>query len=184
MDPERYENILSKYVVKIVPMVNPDGVTIGNSRSSLIGVDLNRRWANPHCIAHPEIHFLKASMLEQKKQFGGISIFVDFHGHNKKQNCFFYGCSKASDEGMVSWTKTRLLPKIFAKNEKIFLYNYCRFQQEKSKLSTARVVVWNEMKLTNSFTLEISMYGKRFQTLLSQSKNPEGKAFERANVQK
>lgn len=140
-------------------MINPDGVTIGNSRSSLVGVDLNRRWANPHCIAHPEIHFLKGSMLENNDK---INIFCDFHGHNKKENCFFYGCNKASAEGLVSWTKTRLLPKIFAKNEKIFEYASCRFTQDKSKLSTARVVIWNELKVTNSFTCEISMYGKKF----------------------
>jgi hypothetical protein len=144
-------------------MINPDGVTIGNSRSSLVGVDLNRRWTNPHCIAHPEIYFLKETMREfYEKNRGKISIFCDFHGHNKKENCFFYGCSKASDEGMVSWTKTRLFPKIFAKNEKIFEYSDCKFQQDRSKLSTARVVVWNEMKVTNSFTCEISMYGKAF----------------------
>lgn len=129
-------------------MINVDGVTIGNSRSSFVGADLNRRWANPHCIAHPEIHFLKASMMEYNKQEcsgGRIMIFCDLHGHNKKENCFFYGCNKAVDEGMVSWTKTRLLPKIFAKNEKIFEYKYCRFHQKIYKLSTARVVVWNEM---------------------------------------
>lgn len=82
------------------------------------------------------------------------------HGHNKKENCFFYGCSKASEEVMVSWTKTRILPKIFASNEPIFDYNSCRFSETKDKLTTARVVVWNEMKVTNSFTLEISMFGK------------------------
>lgn len=65
-------------------MINSDGVTIGNSRCSLVGVDLNRRWANPHCIAHPEIHFLKEYMLEQINKGGAISIFCDFHGHNKK----------------------------------------------------------------------------------------------------
>ena len=66
-------------------MINPDGVTIGNSRSSVVGVDLNRRWANPHCIAHPEIFFLKETMMDFiKKYSGGITIFCDFHGHNKK----------------------------------------------------------------------------------------------------
>lgn len=62
--PERYEKILSNYIVKLIPMINPDGVTIGNSRSSLVGVDLNRRWTNPHCVAHPEIYFLKETMRE------------------------------------------------------------------------------------------------------------------------
>ncbi len=74
---------------------------------------------------------------------------------------------------MVSWTKTRLFPKIFAKNEKIFEYSYCKFQQDRSKLSTARAVVWNEMKVTNSFTCEISMYGKTFSQINSLSAEPK-----------
>lgn len=141
-------------------MLNVDGVTMGNSRSSLVGVDLNRRWANPNSVMHPEIYFLKLSMLDNAPR---ISIFIDLHGHNKKENCFFYGCNKAADEGMLSWTKTRLLPKIFAANEPIFDYENCRFNQDKFKLNTARVVVWNEMNVFNSFTLEISLYGKNTQ---------------------
>lgn len=61
---------------------------------------------------------------------------------------------------MLSWTKTRLLPKIFASVEQIFDFTSCRFKQDRYKLNTARVVVWNEMKVTNSFTLETSMYCK------------------------
>ena len=61
---------------------------------------------------------------------------------------------------MLSWTKTRLLPKIFAQIEEIFDYKNCRFKQDKYKLNTARVVVWNEMKVTNSFTLETSQFAK------------------------
>ena len=61
---------------------------------------------------------------------------------------------------MLSWTKTRLLPKIFASVEEMFDYTKCQFKQDKYKLNTARVVVWNEMKVTNSFTLETSMYAK------------------------
>ena len=46
-------------------------------------------------------------------------------------NCFIYGCNKAPNEGLLSWTKTRLLPKIFAKNETTFDYNKCKFSTEK-----------------------------------------------------
>jgi murein tripeptide amidase MpaA len=44
---KKYESLLACNIVKLIPMVNPDGVVIGNSRSSLAGVDLNRRWSNP-----------------------------------------------------------------------------------------------------------------------------------------
>ena len=59
---ENYDSILAKYVIKLVPMVNPDGVTMGNSRASLVGLDLNRRWAEPNSSIHPEIFFLKRRM--------------------------------------------------------------------------------------------------------------------------
>lgn len=55
----KYETLLSNYIIKVIPMVNPDGVALGNSRSSLAGVDLNRRWSNPVANIHPEIYFLK-----------------------------------------------------------------------------------------------------------------------------
>ena len=77
------------------------------------------------------------------------------------ENCFFYGCNKAPNEGLISWTKTRLLPKILASVEPIFDFKKCKFSQQKHKYNTARVVVWNDLKVTNSFTLEISMFGKQ-----------------------
>jgi hypothetical protein len=52
-----------------------------------------------------------------------------------------------------------LLPKIIAAVEPIFDFNMCKFSQEKTKYNTARVVIWNEFKVTNAFTLETSMHG-------------------------
>lgn len=60
--PKKYDNLLNNCIIKIVPMVNPDGVVIGNSRTSLSGVDLNRRWSNPSPTIHPEIYFLKLNI--------------------------------------------------------------------------------------------------------------------------
>lgn len=39
--------LLSKYELRIFPMVNVDGVIYGNFRCDLIGFDLNRCWKAP-----------------------------------------------------------------------------------------------------------------------------------------
>jgi murein tripeptide amidase MpaA len=43
-------------------MMNCDGVVIGNSRASIIGLDLNRRWTDPNAVLHPEIYAIKKLM--------------------------------------------------------------------------------------------------------------------------
>ena len=45
-----------KFVFKIVPMLNPDGVINGNYRCSLSGGDLNRRYKAPSKVLHPVIY--------------------------------------------------------------------------------------------------------------------------------
>jgi hypothetical protein len=43
------------FVFKLIPMLNPDGVAVGNYRCSLAGVDLNRCWSTPDKRLHPTI---------------------------------------------------------------------------------------------------------------------------------
>ena len=52
-------DLREKFIFKVVPMLNPDGVIYGNYRSSLLGVDLNRRWKNPSKFLHPTIYYTK-----------------------------------------------------------------------------------------------------------------------------
>ena len=47
------------FVFKIVPMLNPDGVIVGNYRCNLAGVDLNRTWDAPSRKLNPTIFYLK-----------------------------------------------------------------------------------------------------------------------------
>ena len=47
-DNEEARMLREKFIFKIIPMLNPDGVINGNYRCSLAGCDLNRRWKTPH----------------------------------------------------------------------------------------------------------------------------------------
>jgi len=147
------------YIFKIIPMLNPEGVIVGNFRCSLIGIDLNRRWDTPDEILHSQILYLKGYMKMLIEGGREILMFCDLHGHAMKNNSFVYGCNKAADGGFCSWTKVRLLPRIIATKTPMFSYNDCGFRVKPFKEGTARVVVWKEFKVTNSFTFESSFFG-------------------------
>ena len=68
-DDEEAREIRKKFVFKIIPMLNPDGVILGNTRSSLLGVDLNRRWVKPSKFLHPTIYYSKSLIKYLNKKF-------------------------------------------------------------------------------------------------------------------
>lgn len=57
---------MRKFVFKLVPMINVDGVIHGNSRSELNGSDPNRKWGAPHKIRNPIIWALKKAIEKDK----------------------------------------------------------------------------------------------------------------------
>jgi len=81
-----------KFVFKIVPMINPDGVINGNYRCSLCGSDLNRRWKTPSKTLHPVIYSIKRMVRAFAKE-REIALYCDFHGHSRRKNIFMYGNS-------------------------------------------------------------------------------------------
>jgi murein tripeptide amidase MpaA len=43
-DEQGAKDLREKFVFKIIPMLNPDGVRYGNYRCDIFGYDLNRKW--------------------------------------------------------------------------------------------------------------------------------------------
>lgn len=146
-----------QFTFKLVPMLNPDGVIIGNSRTGLEGADLNRRWSSDYSSAFPQITALKMLLRKWTAQ-GRLTLFCDLHGHAKAHNAFIYGCSK-EEEGLQGYTQARLFPRILSQVSTALNYSQCSFKVHKSKLTTARVVVWQEVGLVPSYTLEASFHG-------------------------
>ena len=160
------------FVFKVVPMLNPDGVVNGNYRCSLAGADLNRVWAEPNKRAHPTIWHAKA-MIRKLTEERETVLFCDMHGHSRKKNVFAYGCqnTKARDALMYDENgrnpvavpgklRDKIYPKILSENyPEAFSFPECSFRVQKSKESTARVVVWRELGVADSLTLEASFAG-------------------------
>lgn len=91
-EPEA-KGLRDKYVFKIIPMLNPDGVITGNYRTSLGGHDLNRQWLAPSWKVSPEIFAIK-DMIRKTLECRKVELFVDIHGHSRQKNLFIYGCSR------------------------------------------------------------------------------------------
>ncbi|GLE10376.1 hypothetical protein PINS_up022477 [Pythium insidiosum] len=90
-----------RFVFKVVPMLNPDGVIHGNYRCSLAGTDLNRRYRDPSRELHPTVHAVKALVLSLQRT-RGVSLYCDLHGHSRKKNIFLYGCVPHAPTGVTT----------------------------------------------------------------------------------
>ena len=149
-------------IIKIVPMLNPDGVIVGNYRCSLAKADLNRVYRKPSKELFPTVWHTK-QMIEsflQEKGTKDIIAYVDLHGHSRKHNIFTYGCHMPGCN-LEQLLEGRLLPwLLFQQCPEKFSFSSCKFSVHKCKESTGRVVMWR-MGIANSFTLEATFCGTK-----------------------
>ncbi len=91
-DTKTAHNLRKNIIFKIVPMINPDGVVLGNYRTGLSGRDFNREYRSPDRDIFPEVYAFKKLVTETKLVFkNNLMMFLDFHGHSTKKNVFAYG---------------------------------------------------------------------------------------------
>jgi murein tripeptide amidase MpaA len=55
-DNEMSKKLRDKFVFKIIPMINPDGVFRGHYRQDTKGLNLNRYYTNPSMATMPSIY--------------------------------------------------------------------------------------------------------------------------------
>ena len=81
-----------------IPMLNPDGVYLGNYRANLMGFDLNRHWLEPSQWAHPTIYATKNYVLEfDQSKNCELDFFIDIHAHSTLMGAFLVGCGVLAD---------------------------------------------------------------------------------------
>ncbi len=100
-------------------------------------------------------NFATKVMMRKTQDSRDILFYCDYHGHSRAKNLFMYGCSNQKADRL----KERIYPLLFSKNSENFSFNGCNFVVQKARESTARVVMWREFNLINSFTLETTFCG-------------------------
>ncbi|XP_069555112.1 BEN domain-containing protein 5-like isoform X2 [Brachyistius frenatus] len=150
--------VLRDHVIfKIVPMLNPDGVYLGNYRCSLMGFDLNRHWQDPSPWAHPTLHAVK-QLIVQMNQDPTVSLefYIDVHAHSTMLNGFMYG-NVFEDEERVQ--RQAVFPRLLCQNAPDFSFSNTSFNRDVVKAGTGRRFLGGLLDDTSyCYTLEVSFY--------------------------
>ncbi|XP_061138913.1 cytosolic carboxypeptidase 4 isoform X13 [Syngnathus typhle] len=157
------------FVFKIIPMLNPDGVINGMNRCDLNRDDLNRQWCKPDPVLCPTIYHTKGFLSYLSSIRRTPLVFCDYHGHSRKKNVFLYGCSVKEtlwQSGSTFDTAAlkenpgyRTIAKALDRIAPAFSFNSCNYLVEKSRSATARIVVWKELGVLRSYTMESTFNG-------------------------
>ncbi|XP_068168239.1 cytosolic carboxypeptidase 2 [Antennarius striatus] len=155
-DSEDARLLRDTFIFKVVPMLNPDGVIVGNYRCSLAGRDLNRNYKTLLRDSFPCVWHTR-NMVERLVAESDVVLYCDFHGHNRKSNVFMYGCNS---QGNASLTPhERIFPLMMSKNaSNKFSFKSCKFRVQKSKEGTGRIAMWR-LGIKNSYTMEATFGG-------------------------
>ena len=127
------------FVFKIIPMLNPDGVIIGNYRCSLAGLDCNRQYQKPVRHVTPTIWYSKR-VLQTFLQDRPVVMFCDFHGHSCKRNCFMYGCDSKLPLRRVA---ERMFCAMLSHNAANFTFDDCKVRTIIPSSSSSSVCPFN-----------------------------------------
>lgn len=148
-------DLLAAVELRVVPMVNVDGVVAGNFRTGLAGDDLNRKYLKPSASLHPAVAAIKrcvAGALRQEKR--RVVAFLDLHGHSTKPNVFTYGPDLAT--GDRAYPVARYFAQLLAERLDCFRLADCSWEVPASKKRTARSVMLSELGVKLAFTVEAS----------------------------
>mmetsp|Transcript_66797 Transcript_66797/g.111893 ORF Transcript_66797/g.111893 Transcript_66797/m.111893 type:complete len:439 (-) Transcript_66797:1599-2915(-) len=152
-----YAKILrNNLVFKIVPMLNPDGVFLGNYRCSSMGYDLNRHWLNPDPWAHAPILHTRKLLLELAADPNvPLDFFIDLHAHSTCTNSFVF----ANNADGCNMDQEMLFPRLLGINDRTFSVQNTKFCKDPSKLGTGRRALGEFLTVApHCYTLEVSFY--------------------------
>ncbi|CAG0906886.1 unnamed protein product [Darwinula stevensoni] len=125
-------------VFKIVPMLNPDGAFLGNYRTNVMGMDLNRQWTEPSQWAHPTVFSAKnlISDIDEDKN-ADLDFVIDLHAHTSLLGAFVYG--NIYDD-VYRYERHIVFPKMLSQVAEDYNANNCVYNRDPQKVNCARSV--------------------------------------------
>ncbi|XP_056459268.1 cytosolic carboxypeptidase 6-like [Gadus chalcogrammus] len=150
--------VLRDHVIfKIVPMLNPDGVYLGNYRCSLMGFDLNRYWQDPSPWAHPTLHAVKQLIVQMNQDPRvNLEFYIDVHAHSTMLNGFMYGNVFEEEERV---RRQAVFPRLLCHNAPDFSLSSTSFNRDSVKAGTGRRFLGGLLDDSSyCYTLEVSFY--------------------------
>jgi hypothetical protein len=189
-DDQRAAALRKHFVFKLVPNLNPDGVSRGHYRADTRGVNLNRRYRvegvpNNDPVNEPTIHASYAAVLSYFHS-GRLQLYLDLHAHASKRGCFMYGnhCETLEDQ-----IENVLWARLISINSPYFDFDGCNFSEQnmktkdkrdhgQSKEGSGRVAVYlgTGRAFPHSYTLEANYNMGRSINAVPGAANDKGKA--------
>ncbi|KAF4655215.1 Cytosolic carboxypeptidase-like protein 5 [Perkinsus olseni] len=133
-DDPRAAALRSHYDLKFVPMINPDGVHMGNYRTNSRGINLNRFYSN----AGPD-HEAVTAIVELAQGYAQrdlLHLYVDLHAHANKTGCFLFG-NALNSPLHHAWNTA--FARVMAINSPYFDLNKCNFSAKNMSKRDKRI---------------------------------------------
>ncbi|XP_072937018.1 cytosolic carboxypeptidase 6-like [Epargyreus clarus] len=144
-------------IIQVVPMVNPDGVFLGNHRSDLLGSDPNRSWNCATSYAHPAliaVNDLVTKITSEKAL--QLDFIIDVHADVSHEGVFVRGNSY---DDVYRFERHAVLPKFFAARIEAWQPDTCLYNADPNVVGSARRAL--PTGAIDAYSLLASMGGRR-----------------------
>ena len=166
-DDPRAVKLRDRFVFKMVPILNPDGVACGHYRTNSLGLNLNRHYDKPTAKEHEGVWATKRILGHWARQ-NRLLMYLDLHGHASKRGCFLLA-NRLVGPGQ-GWNSG--FARLCQINSPYFDLELCEFGEADdaeregkdgmSKEGSGRVAVYRDCKLCNAYTLECNYNTGRY----------------------
>lgn len=143
-------------ILKVVPMLNPDGVFLGNYRCNSVGLDLNRLWHTTAAVTAPTIHAVREeAQLYTHHPLCSLEMIVDMHAHSTCMNGFIFANTPDDPRDLDA---VAAFPRTLSTHARDFSMAGCKFDTDPNKAGTGRRALSELLPGVHCYTLEVSMF--------------------------